>query len=53
MALFPRYSNTTANGTRVSCTGCCLPIPLGCLTSVVALAVPVTMSALRRRRSRV
>jgi hypothetical protein len=47
----PRYSTTTANGTRVSCMGCCLPLPLGCLTSMVAVAAPITVAWVRSRRS--
>lgn len=45
---FPRWSTTTAAGSRVSCTACCLPLPLGCLTTVVAVAVPVAAALLRR-----
>ncbi|MFW5475095.1 hypothetical protein ACOCJ5_17425 [Knoellia sp. CPCC 206450] len=45
----PHYSTTTRNGTRVSCGGCCLPIPLGCLTGVVALGVPWAVGAIGRR----
>jgi len=48
----PNYSTTTANGTRVSCAGCCLPLPLGCLASVLAVAAPFAAALLRRRRSR-
>jgi hypothetical protein len=48
----PRYSSTTSSGTRVSCAGCCLPLPLGCLTTVVAVAAPLTWSVLRRTRTR-
>lgn len=48
----PRYSTTTSNGTRVSCAGCCLPLPLGCLTSVVAVAAPLTLALIRRARTR-
>ena len=48
----PRYSTTTSNGTRVSCAGCCLPLPLGCLMSVVAVVAPLALAAIRSRRSR-
>lgn len=47
----PNYTATTSNGTRISCGGCCLPIPLGCLATVLAVAVP-GMAALLRRRAR-
>ena len=47
----PHYSTTTRNGTNVSCGGCCLPIPVGCLTTVVAVATPWVVGVLRRRRS--
>ncbi|HYN30916.1 MAG TPA: hypothetical protein VES95_13765 [Dermatophilaceae bacterium] len=32
----PNYTTTTRGGTRVSVGGCCLPLPIGCLTTVVA-----------------
>ena len=35
MLPFPNYSTRTRRGTNVSVGGCCLPIPIGCLTSVV------------------
>ena len=44
----PNYSTTTANGTRVSCMGCCLPLPLGCLASVLAVLVPGGVALVRR-----
>jgi len=47
----PNYSTTTANGTRVSCAGCCLPLPLGCLASVVAVLVPLAAAVVQRRRA--
>ena len=31
----PSYSWRTRRGSRVSVTGCCLPLPLGCLTLVL------------------
>ncbi|WP_312718234.1 hypothetical protein [Mobilicoccus sp.] len=43
---FPRYSTTTRNGTVVV-GGCCLPIPLGCLTLAVSAAGYATYRALR------
>ena len=48
----PHWSTTTRGGTRVSCGGCCLPIPLGCLATVVAAAAPVLVGAVRRGRAR-
>lgn len=36
----PNYSTAMSNGTRVSCAGCCLTIPSGCLTSAAAVAAP-------------
>lgn len=47
----PSYSATTRGGTPVSCGGCCLPVPLGCLATVVGLAVPAIVSAVRRARA--
>jgi hypothetical protein len=41
---FPSYSRRTRRGTRVTVTGCCLPIPLGLLLVAVAAA----RAALRR-----
>jgi hypothetical protein len=46
----PHYSTTTPNGTRVSCGGCCLPIPIGCLATVAAVAAPGVIGFLQRRR---
>jgi hypothetical protein len=48
----PNYSTTTSSGTRVSCFGCCLPLPLGCLASVVAVLVPGVAALLRHHRRR-
>lgn len=43
----PYYSGTTRRGTRVQVGGCCLPIPLAALASVVAV-----VTARRRLTSR-
>jgi hypothetical protein len=48
----PRYSTTTSNGTHVSCGGCCLPLPLGCLATVVGMAVPAVIAIARHRAGR-
>lgn len=48
----PHYSTTTRGGTNVSCGGCCLPIPIGCLASVVAVATPAVLAVVRRRALR-
>jgi hypothetical protein len=45
---FPSYSRRTRRGTNVSVGGCCLPIPIGCLTTTVlvgAAAVAVGRAA--------
>ncbi|MEX5296767.1 hypothetical protein QYM41_15930 [Kocuria sp. CPCC 205268] len=45
---FPRWSTRTRRGTDVSVGGCCLPIPIGCLTGTVlvgAAAVVVGRAA--------
>jgi hypothetical protein len=34
---FPYYSTRTRRGSRVSVSGCCLPIPLALVTSAAAL----------------
>src|SRR5689334_4636320 len=41
----PHYSTTTRGGTHVSCGGCCLPLPLGCLVTVLTVVVPPAVSA--------
>jgi hypothetical protein len=38
MLPFPSYSTRTRRGTNVSVGGCCLPIPIGCLTTTVLAA---------------
>ena len=48
MLPFPSYSGRTRRGTNVSVGGCCLPIPIGCLTTTVlvgAAAVAVGRTA--------
>lgn len=45
---FPHYSTRTRRGTQVTVGGCCLPIPIGCLTACVAAAV-VGAAQLKRR----
>lgn len=50
MLPFPNYSTRTRRGTNVSVGGCCLPIPIGCLTSVV-LAGAAAVVAGRAGRS--
>ena len=44
---FPHYSTTTRRGTRVSVGGCCLPLPIGCLT-LVATAGAAAVAVARR-----
>lgn len=46
----PTYSTTTRGGARVSVGGCCLPLPLGCLTLSLGGAGMVVASMARRRR---
>lgn len=50
MLPFPAYSTRTRRGTNVSVGGCCLPIPIGCLTTTV-LAAAVAVVAGRAARS--
>jgi hypothetical protein len=45
----PHYSTTTRKGTRVSVGGCCLPLPIGCLTVVASAAMAAASVAARRR----
>lgn len=35
MLPFPGYSTRTRRGTNVTVGGCCLPLPIGCLTTTV------------------
>ena len=46
----PQYSTTTRRGTRVSVGGCCLPLPIGCLTIVATTVGAAAVSIARRRR---
>jgi hypothetical protein len=50
MLPFPRYTTRTRRGTNVSVGGCCLPIPIGCLTTTV-LAGAAAVVAGRAARS--
>jgi hypothetical protein len=47
----PHYSTTTRRGTRVSVGGCCLPLPIGCLTVVATTLGATVVSIARRRRT--
>ncbi len=46
----PQYSTTTQRGTRVSVGGCCLPLPIGCLTIAATMVGTAAVSIARRRR---
>lgn len=47
---FPHYSTRTRRGTQVTVGGCCLPIPLGCLTALsIGAAVAISRAAAHRR----
>lgn len=47
---FPHYSTRTRRGTQVTVGGCCLPIPLGCLTALsVGVVVAISRAAAHRR----
>ncbi|MGZ5404034.1 MAG: hypothetical protein ACXWDL_05250 [Nocardioides sp.] len=48
MTPIPHYSRTSPGGTRVSCGGCCLPLPIGCLVSVIAVGAPAVLGVVRR-----
>lgn len=47
----PHYSTRTRNGTRVSVGGCCLPLPIGCLTVLAGTLGAAAVSIARRRTS--
>ncbi len=44
---FPTYSRTTRSGTRVTVGGCCLPLPIGCLATVLTVSGAVVVRAIR------
>ena len=46
---FPSYSTTTRNGTGITVAGCCLPLPLGCLTLTLSAAGLATYRLVRAR----
>lgn len=46
---FPGISGTTKGGTRYYVSGCCLPLPLGCLT-VLTMAGSAALAARLRGR---
>ena len=46
---FPSYSTTTRNGTGITVAGCCLPLPLGCLTLTLSAAGYASYRMLRTR----
>lgn len=45
---FPYRSWTTRGGSQVSVGGCCLPLPIGCLTMVGAVSLAAAKVASRR-----
>lgn len=46
---FPSYSTTTRGGTGITVAGCCLPLPLGCLTLTLSAAGYASYRMLRTR----
>lgn len=49
MLPIPHRTWTTQRGTRVTVGGCCLPLPIGCLTLLGAAAAAAVSSSLGRR----
>lgn len=47
---FPSYSTRTRRGTQVTVGGCCLPIPLGCLVTTLAVSGVAAARLMRSRR---
>lgn len=47
---FPSYSTRTRRGTNVTVAGCCLPLPLGCLVTVLSVSGVAVAAAVRGRR---
>lgn len=45
---FPHYTTRTRSGAQVSVGGCCLPLPLGCLTGLTVAAGAALASWARR-----
>lgn len=46
---FPGYSTTTRRGTQVTVGGCCLPLPIGCLATTLAVAGYAASRVVRAR----
>lgn len=46
----PHRTWTTRGGSQVTVAGCCLPLPLGCLTSVLIAGGAVALRSVRSRR---
>lgn len=46
---FPHRNFRTRGGTQVSVGGCCLPLPLGCLTTVATVGVVAARAIARTR----
>lgn len=44
---FPNYTTRTRGGSQVTVGGCCLPLPIGCLTILAGAAV-AAVAAYRR-----
>ncbi|WP_068424389.1 hypothetical protein [Piscicoccus intestinalis] len=49
---FPHYTTRTRRGTQVTVAGCCLPLPIGCLTMCVSAGVMLAAHARRRLQER-
>ncbi|PLC10958.1 hypothetical protein AUQ48_00160 [Kocuria flava] len=49
MLPFPGWSTRTRRGTQVTVGGCCLPLPIGCLTTTVLTAAAVVVATGARR----
>lgn len=47
---FPHRTWRTRGGSQVTVGGCCLPLPLGCLTTVAAAGVITAVKVAQARR---
>lgn len=47
---FPHKTWRTNRGTQVTVGGCCLPLPLGCLTTVMAVGAVTAVKVAQARR---
>lgn len=47
---FPSWTTRTRGGSTVTVGGCCLPLPIGCLATTLAVGAVATSRVVRRVR---